>query len=121
MKALVSPDSFGSILVLLIVTYALARWGQAGFNGAMGLAPFADGNALAFEVGTREILPIVKDIVTSSRGWLQAVLPELRSNPDPKIRAAFNSCFMNPPDTASAPAAFTCCQAASSASVLERT
>jgi predicted TIM-barrel enzyme len=45
----------------LIVTYALARWGQAGFNGAMGLAPFADGNALAFEVGTREILPIVKD------------------------------------------------------------
>jgi predicted TIM-barrel enzyme len=45
----------------LIVTYALARWNQMGFGGGVGLAPFADGNALAFEVGTREILPIVED------------------------------------------------------------
>jgi predicted TIM-barrel enzyme len=45
----------------LIVTYALARWNQMGFGGGVGLAPFADGNALAFEVGTREILPIVQD------------------------------------------------------------
>jgi predicted TIM-barrel enzyme len=45
----------------LIVTYALARWNQMGFAGGVGLAPFADGNALAFEVGTREILPIVRD------------------------------------------------------------
>lgn len=45
----------------LVVTYALARWQQMGFAGGIGLAPFADGNALAFEVGTREILPIVKD------------------------------------------------------------
>jgi predicted TIM-barrel enzyme len=45
----------------LIVTYALARWHQAGFSAGIGLAPFGDGNALAFEVGTREILPIVKD------------------------------------------------------------
>src|SRR6266498_4088207 len=45
----------------LIVTYALARWQQMGFAGGIGLAPFADGNALAFEVGTREMLPIVKD------------------------------------------------------------
>lgn len=27
----------------------------------VGLAPFADGNQLAFEVGEREILPIVRD------------------------------------------------------------
>src|SRR5687767_10291749 len=46
----------------LIVTYALARWHQAGFTGGIGLAPFGDGNALAFEVGTREILPIVQDV-----------------------------------------------------------
>ena len=45
----------------LIVTYALARWHQAGYTAGVGLAPFADGNALAFEVGTREILPIVND------------------------------------------------------------
>lgn len=45
----------------LIVTYALARWQQMGFAGGIGLAPFADGNALAYEVGTREILPIVQD------------------------------------------------------------
>jgi predicted TIM-barrel enzyme len=45
----------------LIVTYALARWQQMGFAGGIGLAPFADGNALAFEVGTRELLPIVED------------------------------------------------------------
>jgi predicted TIM-barrel enzyme len=45
----------------LIVTYALARWQQMGFAGGIGLAPFGDGNALAFEVGTREILPIVAD------------------------------------------------------------
>jgi predicted TIM-barrel enzyme len=45
----------------LLVTYALARWNQMGFGGGVGLAPFGDGNALAFEVGTREILPIVKD------------------------------------------------------------
>jgi predicted TIM-barrel enzyme len=45
----------------LIVTYALARWHQAGYTAGVGIAPFADGNALAFEVGTREILPIVKD------------------------------------------------------------
>ena len=38
----------------LIVTYALARWHQAGFSAGIGLAPFGDGNALAFEVGTRE-------------------------------------------------------------------
>jgi predicted TIM-barrel enzyme len=44
----------------LIVTYALARWQQMGFSGGIGLAPFGDGNALAFEVGTREILPIVE-------------------------------------------------------------
>ena len=44
----------------LIVTYALARWHQAGYTAGVGIAPFADGNALAFEVGTREILPIVK-------------------------------------------------------------
>jgi predicted TIM-barrel enzyme len=43
----------------LIVTYALARWQQMGFAGGIGLAPFMDGNALAFEVGTREILPIL--------------------------------------------------------------
>jgi predicted TIM-barrel enzyme len=45
----------------LIVTYALARWNQMGFGAGIGLAPFGDGNALAFEVGTREILPIVRD------------------------------------------------------------
>jgi predicted TIM-barrel enzyme len=45
----------------LIVTYALARWQQMGFAGGIGLAPFADGNAMAFEVGMREILPIVQD------------------------------------------------------------
>ncbi|MBI3972858.1 MAG: phosphoenolpyruvate hydrolase family protein [Chloroflexi bacterium] len=45
----------------LIVTYALARWQQMGFAGGIGLAPFGDGNALAFEVGTREILPIIRD------------------------------------------------------------
>ena len=45
----------------LIVTYALARWQQMGFAGGIGLAPFGDGNALAFEVGTRELLPIVAD------------------------------------------------------------
>jgi predicted TIM-barrel enzyme len=45
----------------LIVTYALARWQQMGFGGGIGLAPFADGNALAFEVGTREVLPVVED------------------------------------------------------------
>ena len=46
----------------LVVTYALAVWGQAGYTAGVGLAPIADGNALAFEVGTREILPIVKDV-----------------------------------------------------------
>src|SRR5258708_39782094 len=51
--------------------------------------------------GQSDLLPIVKDMVTSARGWLQAVLPELRANPDPKIRAALNSCFINPPDTRS--------------------
>ncbi|MBI3971930.1 MAG: phosphoenolpyruvate hydrolase family protein [Chloroflexi bacterium] len=45
----------------LIVTYALARWNQMGYSAGIGLAPFGDGNALAFEVGTREILPVVKD------------------------------------------------------------
>ena len=45
----------------LIVTYALAQWLQAGFLGGIGLAPIADGNALAFDVGAREILLIVKD------------------------------------------------------------
>ena len=45
----------------LIVTYALARWHQDGYMAGVGIAPFADGNALAFEVGTREILPIVRD------------------------------------------------------------
>ena len=45
----------------LIVTYALARWHQAGYMAGVGLAPFADGNQLAFEVGEREILPIVRD------------------------------------------------------------
>jgi len=52
--------------------------------------------------GQSDLLPIVKDMVTSARGWLQAVLPELRADPDPKIRAVFNSCFINPPDTGSA-------------------
>jgi len=52
--------------------------------------------------GESDLLPIVTDIIESARGWLQAVLPELRANPDPKIKAAFNSCFINPPDTASA-------------------
>ena len=45
----------------LIVTYALARWHQAGYMAGGGIAPIADGNALAFEVGRREILPIVRD------------------------------------------------------------
>jgi hypothetical protein len=49
--------------------------------------------------GQSDVLPIVIDMVTSARGWLQAVLPELRANPDPGVKAAFNACFINPPDT----------------------
>ena len=45
----------------LSVTYALARWHQAGYMAGVGIAPIGDGNALAFEVGTREIRPIVRD------------------------------------------------------------
>jgi len=52
--------------------------------------------------GQSDLLPVVKDMVTSARGWLLAVLPELRANTDPGIRAAFNQCYMNPPDLASA-------------------
>jgi hypothetical protein len=49
--------------------------------------------------GQSDLLPIVKDIVTSARGWLKTVLPELRANADPKINAEFNSCFSNTPYT----------------------
>src|SRR5436190_3572215 len=48
--------------------------------------------------GQSKLLPIVTDVVTSARGWLQAVIPELRGNADPGIKAAFNECFMNPTD-----------------------
>ena len=36
--------------------------------------------------GQNDLLPIAKDIVVSTRGWLQTAIPELRNNPDPKNR-----------------------------------
>jgi hypothetical protein len=52
--------------------------------------------------GSSTLLPIVSDVVASARGWIAAVLPELRTGAVFEVRRAFDSCFILPPDTAAA-------------------
>ncbi len=48
--------------------------------------------------GKSDVVPSMKNIILSARSWLQTTIPELKQNPDPKVAAAFNSCFISPPD-----------------------
>jgi hypothetical protein len=52
--------------------------------------------------GQSDLVPLMKNIVLTARGWLQTTIPELKNNPDPKVAAAFNACFISPPDATAA-------------------
>jgi hypothetical protein len=52
--------------------------------------------------GSKEVTKTVSDIVSSARAWIRATLPELRANPEFKVRRIFDKCFILPSDTGTA-------------------
>jgi hypothetical protein len=52
--------------------------------------------------GKSDLVPITKNIVLSARAWLKTTIPECKNTPDPKVAAAFNLCFISPPNMSAA-------------------
>ncbi len=50
--------------------------------------------------GDSDVRERVKRIAASAQGWLKTTLPEVRSNMDPGVAAAYQTCFIQAPNSA---------------------